>query len=57
MVEAKLAAEPPTSAMRYLKQRFPECDAYQVHLRGERASVTDERIHLWRAPRFLSSLV
>ena len=56
MVEAKLTAGPASSALRYLKQRFPACDAYQVHLRGERESVTDERIHLWSAARFLNTL-
>jgi predicted AAA+ superfamily ATPase len=57
MVEVKLAAESASPALRYLKQRFPECDAYQVHLRGQRESVTVDRIHLWSAARFLSTLV
>lgn len=57
MVEAKLAAGPVAPSLRYLKQRFPACDAYQVHLRGERESVTDEKIHLWTAERLLSTLV
>ena len=56
MVEAKLTAGPASAALRYLKQRFPACDAYQVHLRGERESVTDDRIHLWTATRFLNTL-
>jgi predicted AAA+ superfamily ATPase len=57
MVEVKLGAESPSSSLKYLKERFPGCDAYQVHLRGERDSLTDERIHLWSAARFLSTLV
>ena len=56
MVEAKLAAGPVAPALRYLKERFPSCDAYQVHLRGERESVTADRIHLWTAARFLARL-
>jgi predicted AAA+ superfamily ATPase len=56
MVEAKLTAEPASAALRYLKERFPGCDSYQVHLRGGRESVTGERIHLWSAARFLSTL-
>ena len=56
MVEAKVAAGVVSPSLRYLKQRFPTCDAYQVHLRGERESVTDEQIHLWTAARFLSTL-
>ncbi len=57
MVEAKLTAGPVSPALRYLKQKFPACDAYQVHLRGERESVTDEHIRLWSATRFLATLV
>jgi uncharacterized protein len=57
MVETKLSAESASPALRYLKARFPSCDAYQVHLRGERESVSLERIHLWTAARFLSTLV
>jgi len=57
MVEAKLTSGPVSPALRYLKERFPACDAYQVHLRGERESVTAEQIHLWTAARFLATLV
>jgi len=57
MVEAKLTAGPVSPALRYLKERFPACDAYQVHLRGERESVTAEQIHLWTTARFLATLV
>jgi len=57
MVEAKLTAGPVSPALRYLKEKFPACDAYQVHLRGERESVTAEQIHLWTAARFLATLV
>lgn len=57
MVEAKLIAEPVSPALRYLKQRFPGVEAYQVHLRGSRESVTAEKIHLWSAARFLATLV
>jgi len=42
MVEAKLTAGPVLPALRYLKEKFPACDAYQVHLHGERESVTTE---------------
>jgi predicted AAA+ superfamily ATPase len=57
MVEAKLTAGALDPSLRYLKQRFPACDAYQVHLRGERESVSGENIHLWSAVRFLKTLV
>jgi predicted AAA+ superfamily ATPase len=57
MVEAKLLVGPVSPSLRYLKQRFPRCDAYQVHLRGDRESVTGEQIHLWSASRFLATLV
>jgi hypothetical protein len=56
-VEAKLSAEPVAQALRYLKERFPGTEAYQVSLRGTRESVTPEGIHLWSATRFLKTLV
>lgn len=57
MVEAKASASPATRPLRYLKQRFPSCEAFQVHLRGATESLTDENIHLWSAARFLRTLV
>ncbi|MBM4184454.1 MAG: ATP-binding protein [Gemmatimonadetes bacterium] len=57
MIEVKLAAESATPSLRYLKRRFPDCDAYQIHLRGARESVTDDQVRLWSAARFLSTLV
>jgi uncharacterized protein len=57
MVEAKLTAGALSPSLRYLKQRFPKTDAYQVHLRGSHDSVTTEQIRLWSAARFLASLV
>jgi hypothetical protein len=57
MVEAKLAAGPLSPSVRYLKRRFPQCDAFQVHLRGRDESVTAEGVHLWAAARFLPTLV
>jgi len=57
MVEAKLAGGPLSPSLRYLEQRFPKCDAYQVHLRGRDESVTAEGVHLWSAARFLQTLV
>lgn len=57
MAEAKLAASPLSPSLRYLRQRFPRCDAYQVHLRGRDESVTAEGVHLWTATRFLQTLV
>lgn len=57
LVEVKLSAGPVSPSLRYLKQRFPACDAYQLHLRGTRESVTDERIRLWSATRFLTTLL
>ena len=57
MVEAKLAAGALSPSVRYLKQRFPACDAFQVHLRGRDESVTAEGVRLWTAARFLQTLV
>ena len=52
-----VTAGPASASLRYLKQRFPACDAYQVHLHGHAESVTTDRIHLWTAARFLVTLV
>jgi hypothetical protein len=57
LVEAKLAASPVSPSLRYLKQRFPAAEAYQVHLRGGSDSVTTDKIRVWRAARFLRTLV
>ena len=57
LVEAKLSSETVAPSLRYLKARFTGADAYQVHLRGTRESVTPEGIHLWSAERFLQTLV
>ena len=56
MVEAKLTSSSASQSLRYLKARFPKVDAYQVHLRGADARVTDEGIRLWPATRFLATL-
>lgn len=59
LVEAKSTWEPASPALRYLKERFPAAEAYQIHLRGGRPGdqVTTDRIRLWPATRFLSTLV
>ena len=57
MVEAKASSGPVSPALRYLKQRFPSCQAFQVHLHGSSESVTTDKIHLWTARRFLATLV
>jgi predicted AAA+ superfamily ATPase len=57
LIEAKASSGPVSPGLRYLKQRFPGAEAYQLHLRGGAARVTDERIHLWPAQRFLATLV
>jgi hypothetical protein len=57
MVEAKVAAAPVSSSLRYLKERCPRCDAVQVHLRGARDSISAQKIRLWPAERFLATLV
>jgi predicted AAA+ superfamily ATPase len=57
LVEVKLSAESASPSLRYLKERFPQAAAYQLHLRGSRESVTPESIHLWGAGRFLKTLV
>ena len=57
MVEAKWADAPLDRGLRYLKERFPKCDAWQVSASGKKDYVTPEGIRVAPALRLLSSLV
>ena len=44
-VEAKLSATGIAPSLRYLHERFPDCPAYQVHLRGPADAQISDGIH------------
>jgi predicted AAA+ superfamily ATPase len=56
-VEVNLSATGIAPALRYLHERFPDCPAYQVHLRGSADAQVVDGIHRWPAARFLATLV
>jgi predicted AAA+ superfamily ATPase len=56
-VESKVSEAPVDRNLRYLKTRFPDTEAWQIHAGGSRDSVTPEGIRLAPALRFLGGLV
>jgi len=56
-IECKLSEGPIGVGMRYLKQRFPRVDAWQVAARGKRDYVTREGVRVAPALRLLEALV
>jgi predicted AAA+ superfamily ATPase len=57
IVETKLDDAPLDPAVRYLKNRFPECPAWQVHAEGSADYQTPEGIRVAPAPVLLRTLV
>ncbi len=57
LVEAKWSAGPIDPNLRYLKLRYPEADAWQVHATGNKDFVGSEGIRVAPATEFLSTLV
>jgi uncharacterized protein len=56
-VECKSSEEAASPHLRYFKQRFPKCDAWQVSLDGKKDSVTTDGIRLAPALAFLRTLL
>jgi predicted AAA+ superfamily ATPase len=56
LVEAKLGDAEADRGLRYLRERFPEADAWQVHLRGRTDHVTREGIRIAPALALLGGL-
>jgi len=56
MVECKLSSGPAAPSLKYLAERFPDCAAYQVHLRGRKDAFVANGIKLWPAEKFLQLL-
>lgn len=57
IVEAKLDDAPLDPALRYLKTKFPECQAWQIHAQGSKDYQTPEGIRVAPAPALLRDLV
>ena len=57
MVECKLAAAAVDPSLRYLKTKFPECPAWQVHAEGVQDYQTPEGIRASPAMTLLKTLV
>lgn len=57
LVECKWEDAPVDPGLRLLRQRFPECEAWQVSARGRKDYVTEDRIRVAPALVLLSRLV
>ncbi len=57
LIECKLGDAPLAPALRYLHQRFPDCQAWQLSLKGKKDYETPEGIRVCRALTFLRTLV
>ncbi len=56
-VECKLSDAPASRALRYLLERFPGCDAWQISLKGKKDFETPEGIRVCPALDYLRQLV
>jgi hypothetical protein len=57
LVECKLGDDPPTTALKYLKARFPQAAAWQVSAQGQRDYMSPEGIRVAPAFKLLRDLV
>ena len=57
IVECKLADAPLDSSVRYLKAKFPNCAAWQIHAEGSENYQTPEGIRVAPAVALLETLV
>ena len=57
MVECKWSDGPVDKSLRYLKQRFPDCDAYQLSATGRKDFETPEGIRACHALELLRELI
>lgn len=56
-IECKLSSGPIDSSLRYMHQRFPKAEAWQIHLRGKEDYRSEDGIRVAPAIRFLGSLI
>ena len=57
MIECKWSDAPVAPGLRYLKARFPRCEAWQISMNGVKDYETPEGIRVTPALRFLKTLV
>jgi hypothetical protein len=57
LVECKLSDAPVSQPLRYLLERFPDCEAWQISLRGKKDFETPEGIRVCPALGYLQGLV
>jgi predicted AAA+ superfamily ATPase len=57
MVECKWSDAPVSQALNYLKQRFPECEAWQISATGKKDFITEKGIRVCPAISLLATLV
>ena len=55
-IECKLSDAPVSRALRYLQERFPGCDAWQISLRGRKDFETPDGIRVCPALDYLRRL-
>jgi uncharacterized protein len=56
-IECKWGDADITKGLRYLKQRFPSCESWQISATGKKEYVTPDGIHVAPALGFLKSLI
>ncbi|HWM93853.1 MAG TPA: DUF4143 domain-containing protein [Thermoanaerobaculia bacterium] len=57
LVECKQSDTEIDGALRYLKTRFPECEAWQISATGKKDFVSPEGIRVCPAPVYLAGLI
>jgi uncharacterized protein len=57
LIECKNEDTGVSASLRYLKERFPKTEAWQLHATGEQEYLTDRNIHVAPAVTFLKDLI
>jgi uncharacterized protein len=57
LIECKWDDAPISPALKYMKERFPDCEAWQISAVGEKNYRNDLNIRVCPATEFLSALV
>ncbi len=56
-IEAKLSDAPLGTGLKYLRERFPKCESWQIHLNGKKDYQSPEGIRVAPASLFLKNLI
>lgn len=57
IIEAKWDDDKPGKGLKYLKARFPACEAYQISFRGKSDYISKDDIHVCPAAAFFGNLI